>query len=948
MNEDPVYAFGSFKFVPRHQLLLQEGRQVKLGSRAMDILHLLVKNSGEPVSKRALQKFTWPDTFVHESNLKVHIHSLRRALGDTSPQSIYISTVPGRGYRFIQPVSIEPITQTELSRESPPPIHSLPAPRALVGRGSEIARIAGLLGAQRVVTLVGPGGVGKTAVAVAVAYQLHRKFPEGTYFLDLSKTNDSSVVPHILATACDIRGHPGDLVAAVASHLAKRSVLILIDSCEHVLAAVASLVIRLQETGVEACVLSTSLEPLRVDGEAVQLIEPLKYPAARSVRALVDALRYSAIELFAARASEWTDYQLSDHDVVALATLSEKLGGLPLAIELAAAKLDQYSPASLLESLDQRLSLLRNEDPTAHHRHRTLWATLDWSYRLLSVHEAMIFGLVSLFAGYFRQEDVVVMAQVVGYGAYQTTVALGGLVAKSFITAEVDDDSMRYRLLDVARVYATERLDQEPIAYEARHHFARFVLTTVKRFGQDRASRFLAAPEVAQYKRRLDDLRDALGWCFGAGDAAALGIEITGASIALWDQFSLIAEQQAQVDRALNHSGSSGCPASQLVPLAMSKAWSLTHRRISDEARDTWLLAVRLTEEANDINLRLRALWGRALYLIVSANYNEALECLSEYRQIAQTHENGLALPDGERLIAMAEVYLGKLSDARDKLEELWRGLTKGEARSGVPRYQIEPYVVIQNHRPMVAWLMGRPDQAAVMVEEAVDYIGRAGHTQAQSYVLLTGAIPISLWNGDFEAFERYTEHLGANIASDVTSWTPGYRFFRALNRHLRNKDDALHEMRTAIDDIRSSGFHSNLPMYLGMLASAHLQQGSLVEAERAVEEALALQARTHEGYSLPDLMRAQAMVLGARGRQDLAEAKLGDALEKCVQMSALSLKLRVACDLAELWAAQGRYNKVLELLAPIYGAFSEGYATKDLVRASALIAATRRTVNCG
>jgi predicted ATPase/DNA-binding winged helix-turn-helix (wHTH) protein len=942
VSEEHVFVFSSFVFVPRQQVLLREGQPVKLGCRAMDILHLLLKSAGEPVSKRALQKFAWPDTFVHESNLKVHIHSLRRALGETSPQPTYIGTVAGRGYRFIPPVSIEPIGPAQPLREVPPLVHSLPGQRTLIGRDDEVDRVGSLLAERRLVTLVGPGGVGKTAVAVAVAHQVRRRFPDGIYFLDLSVTNDLSVVPNILAAVCGIRGHPADIVAAVANYLEHRRVLILIDSCEHVLPAVASIVTRFQEARVAACVLATSLEPLRLHTETVQLIQPLEYPPTLLVPALSDALRYSAIELFATRASEWTDYTLTDGDTAVVARLCEKLGGLPLAIEIAATKLDQYSPASLLDSLGQRFSLLKNEDPVAHRRHRTLWATLDWSYQLLSASETRIFRLLSLFSGAFAHEDVATMAQVVGADAYQTTVALGGLVAKSLVAAEVDEDSLRYRLLDVTRIYAAERLRQEPIAHEAARHFARFMLTVVKKFGQERASRFLAVGEIAQYKRRLNDLREALSWCFGVGDDPALGIDLTIAAIPLWNEFSLVGEQQSQVERALEHSASSLCSSDHRAPLAVSRAWSLTHRRMSDAAKDAWLLAVDVAEHASDVNQRLRALWGRSVYLLVAGKYREALDCLREYRDVALLHENGVALPDGERLCAMAEVYLGELTAARDKLERLARALTNGEPRSRVPRFQVEPYVVVQNNLVLVTWLLGCPDRAAVMVMETVDHIGRAGHTQAQSHVLATAAILTAIWNGDSESFERYIALLGANLTADITAWQWGYHFFRALSRHARGERDASVDMRSAVDAVLSSGFLMNVPMYLSMLADAQLKNGAVDEAERTVEEALLVQAQTGERYSFPDLLRIKAKVLAARGRQDLAETVLHQALSECVEMTALSLQLRVACDLAELWIAQGREPQAFELLAPIYGAFSEGHANKDLVRASALLASTK------
>jgi predicted ATPase/DNA-binding winged helix-turn-helix (wHTH) protein len=941
VSGDHVFVFGSFKFVPRQQLLLREGQPVKLGCRAMDILHLLLQDAGEPVSKRALLKYAWPDTFVHESNLKVHIHSLRRALGETSPQPTYISTVAGRGYRFIPPVSIEPMATAQSLHEAVPLVHSLPAQRALIGRDHEIARVASLLAARRLVTLVGPGGVGKTAVALAVAHQLQRSFPDGTYFLDLSITNDSSVVPNILAAVCGIRGHPPDILAAVASYLGDRRVLILIDSCEHVLCSVASIVTRFQEAGVAACILATSLEPLRLNTETVQLIEPLTYPSASQAAALAEAMRYSAIELFATRAVEWADYRLTCADAPAVATLCEKLGGLPLAIEIAATKLDQYSPSSLLDSLDHRFSLLRNEDPAAHRRHRTLWATLDWSYQLLSANEATIFRLISLFAGAFALEDVATMAQVVGTDAYQTVVALGGLVSKSLVAAEVEEDALRYRLLDVTRLYAAEKLDQDAIAFEAHHHFARYMLAIVKKFGHERANHFLTVSEVAQYKRRLNDLRDALSWCFDSGNDTALGIELTAAAIVLWDEFSLIAEQQAEVERALSHGATSPCSSSQRAVLAISRAWSLTRRRLADAATDAWHLAVELAQQSGDVNQWLRALWGRSANLNVSGRYREALVCLGTYRQVALLHDHGAALPEGERLCAMAEFYLGELVSARHRLEELARALTIGEVRSSIGRYQIEPYVVTRNHLVLVMWLMGYPDRAAAMVLETVEHIGRLGQTAAQSFVLVTAAIPIALWTGDSESFERYIAHLGANLAADGTSWEPGYRVFRALSRNNRGERGAVKEMRSAIDDVLLSGYLLNVPMYLSTLADVQLMNGALDEAERTVEEALLVQARTDERYGLPELMRIRAKVLDMRGRRDLAEAELQEALAKCVAMSARSLQLRVACDLADLWISQGRERQVAKLLAPIYEAFSEGHGTQDLRRASALLAST-------
>lgn len=950
VSEDRVFVFGLFRFRPRQQLLLREGRPIKLGGRAMDILHLLLKHAGEPVSQRALQQFVWPDTFVHESNLKVHIHSLRRALGENSTGSTYIATVPGRGYRFISPVSIEPVAPTKTPHEVAPMVDGLPAQRTLVGREYEIERVASMLSQRNIVTLVGPGGVGKTTVAVAVAHQVQRNFHDGVYYVDFSATSDSTVVPNMLAAACGIRGNPADTVAALASYLAGRRVLIVMDSCEHVLAAVALIATRFQEAGIGARLLATSIEPLRLSTEAVQLIEPLEYPSAATVRELSEALRYSCIELFATRALEWAEYQLTDDDLPAVVTLCERLGGLPLAIELAAAQLDRYSPAALLESLDRRFSVLRNEDPRVHRRHRTLWATLDWSYQLLSVGEATIFRLLSVFSGPFVQEDVAAIAQVVRYEPYRTTVALGGLVAKSLVAAELDGDCIRYSLLDCARVYAAERLSQETSADATYRHFAHFMLTVLDKFTQEQAwieSNFLAAQSLIHYKSKLSDLRNALSWCFGAGNDPALGIRLTVAAMPLWNELSLMAEEEFQVERAIEHSASSTCDETQRAKLAFSRAWSMTQdRRLLAENADAWVSAIELAERTNDVDQRLRTWWGQSAYLVLTGRYNEALQTLGNYREIALSHQNGIAVPHGERLHAMAEIYLGKLAVARDKLERLSRGLCDGEPLSKIPRYRAEPYAIVQNTLALVTCLMGYPDRAAVLAMEAVENTGRTGHTVAQSYVLSTGAVQIAFWNGDRERLARYTAHLGANLDIECMAiWVPMHRFFRGVGLHADKQLAGIDAMRGATDAMLSSGFGMNVSMYLGWLAEALLQTGAIREADGTVDEALALEDRSKEAWCLPDLLRIKAQALKALGEPERAERLLREALEKAAAMAARSPALRAACDLAALWIEHDRAQEAAALLGPIYDAFTEGFGTKDLLRAAALLEATRGAV---
>lgn len=283
--QDVAFAFGRFKLVPSQQILVRDNRPVKLGGRALDILHLLLMRAGEEVSRNALIEFAWPNVFVDEANLKVQISSLRRALGDTIPQATYIATVVGHGYQFVAPVQRERVEIADFPRGDLPVMCSLPAQSPLVGRQRDIQAVDRALDFSRLVTLVGPGGVGKTSVAIAVARARQHTFRDGVYFVDLSATNDPALVPHLVATGLGVRGDPTDLITAAAKHLQDRRILIVLDDCEHVLHATATIAARLVESSVSIRLLATSREPLGATGEHLQQIEPLAAPIRRTCRA---------------------------------------------------------------------------------------------------------------------------------------------------------------------------------------------------------------------------------------------------------------------------------------------------------------------------------------------------------------------------------------------------------------------------------------------------------------------------------------------------------------------------------------------------------------------------------------------------------------------------------------------------------------------------------------
>jgi predicted ATPase/DNA-binding winged helix-turn-helix (wHTH) protein len=938
-----AFAFGPFRLIPSQRTLVRENRPVKLGNRALDILHLLVMRAGEEVSKNELIEFAWPNVFVDERNLKVHISSLRRVLEDTLSQATYIATVVGHGYQFVGRVQTDRVEMAVLTIDDQPVVSSLPALSPLIGRQRDVEAVARALDFTSLVTLVGPGGVGKTRLAIAIAHARHNKFPDGVHFLDLSATDDPALVPHLVATGLGVRGGPADLVSAVTKHLRDKRILIVLDNCEHVLHAAAAIAARFVEAKIGGCLLATSREPLGVSSENVQRVEPLAFPPREGVRSASEALAYPSVELFAMRALEAADYRLVDRDARVVAKLCEALDGLPLAIEIAAAKLDQFSPAELLDSVGRRLIELRSDNEAMHSRHRTLWATLDWSYQLLSTEEATIFRLLSVFTGSFEWKDVTGMARLVQYDPYQTTVALGGLVAKSLLTAEIDGEQIRYRLLETVRCYAAERLLQDRLVQEAQHHHAQLVLSV---FEKSEAEWAWIDTRVwrARYDARTGDLRKALDWCFEDGGDASLGVDLAIAAMRFWNEQSSIFEQLFQVERALNHCASVADAPRRKATLATSRAWCMAFGgQLHAATDDAWNTALHFAELSDNVGQHLSVMCGMSLFLVATGRLEQSVSLLDDVIRIAAEARDRASLFDGQRLRAMAEARRGNLLDAQTKLERLAEDLARGMPQSRHVRYQMQSYVSIHGMLAFSTWLTGRPERALAMAEEMVLKTGQNGHLMGQSRILALFAMPLALWSGHINAFERYSTILGGNLdRGHIALWAQVHRFYASVGRHARGDLSAVDDMRLAVDDLVRGRFLERTPMYLGVLAEALLEMGRSVDADEAVERALTLQRRTKENWCLPELLRVKAQIAGARGDRDRATAMLARAREKALTSGARSLELRIVNDMAQMASDEGNNREAVDLLLPMYANFEDGEATEDLRRSGRMLAAAR------
>ena len=374
-----AFTFGHFLLLPEERRLLEAGRPVRISSRALDILTVLVDRAGELVSKEQLIAHAWPNTRVEENNLRVHIGALRKLLGESPTGVSYVATIPGRGYSFVAPVERETREPLLAPISSSTTTHPLPSLLIrMIGRAETLVKLLSRMRKQRLVTIVGPGGMGKTTIALAMAERLSRSLEHHASFVDLSPLADPQLLPSALASVLGIASRSENPLIGLLAFLRDKRMLIVLDSCEHLVEAAATMVEALLKGAPGVQILATSREPLGVEGEWVERLAPLGIPDSPADLSAAQALAFPAIQLFAERTAAGIEgFELSDEDVPAAVEICRKLDGIPLAIELAAARVGLFGIPGLAARLNDRLAVLTRGRRTAPPRHKTLRATLD-------------------------------------------------------------------------------------------------------------------------------------------------------------------------------------------------------------------------------------------------------------------------------------------------------------------------------------------------------------------------------------------------------------------------------------------------------------------------------------------------------------------------------------------------------------------------------------------
>jgi predicted ATPase/DNA-binding winged helix-turn-helix (wHTH) protein len=569
--------FDPFELSIGERALRRDGQVLPLGDRALDILIYLADRPGEVIAKQELIDHVWSDVIVEEGSLRVHVAAIRKALGDGQFGNRYIANVKARGYSFVStviPVAGSTESRNDRSRQQ----GRLPArPLMMIDRESVISEVKDKLRHGRFVTLLGPGGIGKTTIALAVGSAAAEEFGGEVYFVDLEGLTDPRHVAVAVATSLGFALKSKDASLELVDLVRSRRLLVILDSCEHVIEAVATVAEQLYQETAQVHLLATSREFLKVEGEHCYRVLPLDYPPDGSEQTADAVLRYPAAQLFVQRvAARAGSFVLTDEQAPFVAEICRQLDGLPLAIELAAGQVAALGVKGTVARLVSRLELLKLSRRTAVPRHRTLKATLDWSYDLLSNVERIVFRRVALFVGHFTLEAAQRVAGEPGSGTSDIVDAIAGLFEKSLLETRLDQGRPQYRFLHTTRAYALGKLEEhaELDLISARH--AEYVAEQL----ESERTTVLALPKAERftiYTGQLSNVRAALEWSFGPHGDDEVATRLAAASKPLFMELSLLIECQDWAERAIARLGDQRQSSCREIALCASLPLALAY-----------------------------------------------------------------------------------------------------------------------------------------------------------------------------------------------------------------------------------------------------------------------------------------------------------------------------------------------------------------------------------
>jgi predicted ATPase/DNA-binding winged helix-turn-helix (wHTH) protein len=936
-----VLSFGPFSLFASERLLKKGDEPIPLGDRALDILIALAERAGEVVTHKELISTVWPDVTVEEGNLRFQIATLRKALGDRRNGARYVSNVAGRGYCFVAPITRSAVARTVpiTGIATTERIQNLPRRLTrMVGRDDTVRALAEQLQMWRFVSIVGPGGVGKTTVAISVAHTLIGGFHDAVFFVDLAALTDPQLVPTVVASALGLVLQTRDPLVGLLAFIGDRKILLVLDNCEHVISVAAALAERVVGEAPQAHILATSREALRVEGEYVHLLYSLDCPPEDADLTAVEALRYPAVELFMERAAaNGYGVPLSDIDAPIVARICRRLDGVALALELAASHVGSLGNRGTAELLDNRFGLLWRGRRTALPRHETLNAMLDWSYRLLSEREKLVLCRLSVFIGNFTLRAAGSVASGIEEEGAVVIEAAVGLVAKSLISTPVINESTCYRLLDTTRAYAAAKLaERGEAARIARRHAIYY-------------SEFLERDEVIQslfgehdlsgYAPHIGNVRAALGWALSDRGDVAIGIELATWAAPLFIGLSLFEECRDWCERALAalDDASRGARQEMILQEALALS-SINTRANTDRVRAELERGLALAEACKDPARQLRLLFGQSIFFTRIGEIRGALAVAEQGSVIAQTAKYPAGAVWAQCWIGNAHHFLGNQTAAQLHCERgMALAVELGTFNANFLGFDQRIRALVVLFRTL--WLRGFADRALRIARGTIDEAASRGHPVSVCYSLYF-ASTFLMRIGDLreasDLIEQVIVHAGRYSLEPYRALGIAAKGALAIARD--ESEAGLDLLRNALETLRAQQSNLLIMGIIGALAEGLRKTGQFEEALLTVNGGIARATNSGMELNLSELLRIKSKVLAARHDHEEARKCLTEALAVARAQSALAWELRSTMVLARMLCEGGQRDQAREALALVYDRFTEGFETADLKLARALL----------
>jgi predicted ATPase/DNA-binding winged helix-turn-helix (wHTH) protein len=931
-RDDEEVVFMNYRIFPGLKLLLKNGNKVDLTARAFDVLWALVRARGEVVTKDELIEHVWAGSIVEENNLQTHISAIRRAL---KQDRSLISTDFGRGYRLTLPASAR-TNQSPTTKKIESP--NLPSPlTTLLGRDSELLDLEQLITANRLTTITGPGGIGKTRLAVEAGRRLLAAFSGRVHLAEMGMIAERDNIWPAIARALGVEATNAGLTAESRVALRGQRLLLIIDSCEHLTEAVAGAVGALLQIGEGLHICITSQEPFGTQGEQIYRIRPLAVPPADASTMDV-VLTHPAAQLFVERSRSYTrDSQFDDATACEIATICRQLDGVPLALELAAARVPTLGVRGVLDGLSDRFRLLTAGQRSALPRQRTLRATVDWSHRLLDETERTLFRRLAVFPAGFTVEAAHCVSSPDIEDQWQIIDLLGNLVGKSLLHLDVSAPTPRYRFLETIRLYALEELaDSGETDLTARRHAAYFLR--------------LSEQVVANWKRQasgdwrqvhrgyVDDVRAALKWAFSELGDKEMGMRLLQNSIPFWVGFSLLDECRRWVSVALDKHGvteTTGAHDEMVLRAALGTSLTWVRGPVA-ETRAAWSRALDLARELGDTEIELQARYGLWLFSLRTGHYSEALCFATEMMTLATEAKDDEAFATAQRLVGVSRSSSGYHTEGRALIESALIWFEQNRPQS-IFRFGHDQHALGLAFLARILWIQGYTTDAVKTANLAVERALALDHASTLCCTLAEGLCMVSALNQDLDGLEKATQDLTRTASRHGLQVWKAYGEIFELWAMIQHKEKPasgrIPSVIRLLDEMQFNLWYT--PFVADVLRSYASPVGSMSTSFRPSVDC-------EDGHwAMPEFLRIEAdfdLEQNVGGLESTVEHRLERALALAHERGARSWELKVAVTLARLLISDNRRDEAQTLLRSTISSFPSGNESNSLRTANAIL----------